>query len=178
MDRLGQRTQPVSTGAPGGSPVGKAWREACGSRARSPLGGERLAGGLGCAQELRDLPRGMAPSLSLSFSICKPVRVGLGLCVCVEDSIWPLISWSPLLLGSGPHLGGKWDVGASGPQAPRGRDSVWASAAASFPLARLRPHCRRQIPTVGKMNVWGQPSTGRSLFSFLPILGSILLWAV
>lgn len=59
-----------------------------GVRARSPLGGERLAGGLGCALEVGDLLTGVAPFLSLSFGVCNMVGVGLGrVCVCVEDSI-------------------------------------------------------------------------------------------
>lgn len=81
MQGLGQLTQPVSTEhedpgrlAPAGLLSGG---RRVGSRAGCPLEGERPAGGLGCAQELGD-PRGTAPFLSLSFGICKVVRVGSG----------------------------------------------------------------------------------------------------
>lgn len=65
-----------------GSPVGQSlWTQ---SQIPSGRGGERLAGGLDCAQEPGPLLRGTAPFLSLSFGICKMVRVGLGWggCLC------------------------------------------------------------------------------------------------
>ena len=91
----------------GGSSVGMAGREACGSQGQTSPGRGEADGGLGCAQGLGDLLRGMASFLSLGFSICEMVGVGPVVCVCVEDSVWPLISWILALPGSGPHRVGR-----------------------------------------------------------------------
>lgn len=67
--------------------------------------GERLVGFR--ARSPQGLQGETAPILSFSLGICETVGVGpcvyvcVHVCVCVGDSIWALIFWIPLLLGSG-----------------------------------------------------------------------------